>query len=320
MDHRVGTGQPHQPVRPWPLILTAGGIGLAALAVAATESYLAAVVVATILALTTIFRTVFRSSRAFCLTLANLTSVYACLFLFFAETNFAQASFLSMSLAFAMPPLAFVLGSLWYRTAIELVTISDRMREERHLLRIFSWLIPVFSVGALSFLLPEKAIAGDVADLTLLGAMTAISLFVAIVSRDIAVFLLDTGLVFEEFFRRAARLAVPAFAFLTCYSSLVIVFAALYSVIDHVSGGMNFRIDGKLRAIDFPESLYFSLMTLSTVGYGDISPASRAMRVVASGEIVCGILLLLFGFNEIFSFARNREQPSQTGRPRGSGR
>ena len=50
-------------------------------------------------------------------------------------------------------------------------------------------------------------------------------------------------------------------------------------------------------------------MTLSTVGYGDIAPASSAIRVIAAAEIVSGILLLLFGFNEIFSFARNQDRP-----------
>jgi hypothetical protein len=45
----------------------------------------------------------------------------------------------------------------------------------------------------------------------------------------------------------------------------------------------------------------------STVGYGDIAPASSAIRLVASAEIVSGILLLLFGSNEIFSFSRNRD-------------
>jgi voltage-gated potassium channel Kch len=103
-----------------------------------------------------------------------------------------------------------------------------------------------------------------------------------------------------------AGLVVPAFAFLTCYSLLVILFASLYAVMDHLAGGRNFRLESVVRAISFPESLYFSLTTLSTVGYGDIAPASSAVRLVAGAEIVCGILLLLFGFNEIFSFTRKR--------------
>jgi len=309
MERRAETAKTDR--HPWPLILTAGLVSLIALSAAASESYLAVVVLISIAALVGVFRLAFRSSRAFCLTLANLAGVYACLFLFFYESNFQRASILASSLAFIMPLSAFVAGSFLHRDAITRVAVSDRMREGRHLLRIVTWLLPILAVGAASFVVPGMGASGGFLDAVLLIAMAAISAIVLGVSRHIAIFLLDTGILFEEFFRRIARLAVPAFAFLTFYSLLVILFAALYAVLDHVLGGANFRIDGALRAISFPESLYFSLMTLSTVGYGDISPASSAIRVVASAEIVCGLLLLLFGFNEIFSFARSHEQSSE---------
>ncbi len=295
--------------RPWPLILTAGLVGLVALSAAASGSYLVVVVLISIAALVGVFRLAFRSSRAFCLTLANLAGVYACLFLFFYESNFPQASAPALSLAFIMPLAAFIGGSFLHREAIARVAASGRVRDGRHVLRIVTWLLPVLAVGAASFAVPGTTMSSGFLDAVLLGAMAVISMIILGVSRDIAIFLLDTGLLFEEFFRRMSRLAVPAFAFLTFYSLLVILFAALYAVLDHALGGANFRIDGTLRAISFPESLYFSLMTLSTVGYGDISPASSAIRLVAGAEIVCGLLLLLFGFNEIFSFARSHEPP-----------
>ena len=111
-----------------------------------------------------------------------------------------------------------------------------------------------------------------------------------------------------------ARLVIPAFAFLTCYSLLVICFASFYSLADYAHPP-NFRIDGVARALTFPETLYFSVITLSTVGYGDISPATNLVRFIIAIEIVCGILLLLFGFNEIFSFAQ--EQLRHARRPEG---
>jgi voltage-gated potassium channel len=141
---------------------------------------------------------------------------------------------------------------------------------------------------------------------TLLAAMAAISIIVFLVSRDVAIFLLDTGLLFEAFFERMTSLIVPAFAFLTFYSLLVILFASLYTVLDHLAGGPHFRIDGALRAITFSESLFFSVTTLSTVGYGDIVPAGNAARLLAAIEIVCGVLLFLFGVNELFSFSQRR--------------
>lgn len=307
-EQRGGSRRARLAGHPWQVVLSAALVGLIALLVAATQSYLAVVVVVSIVAMVATFRLVFESSRAFCITLANLVAVYACLFLFFSESNFGQASEWALSLAFALPLAGFVAGSLRHRAAITSVSEVDGLRETRQLPSVVAWLLPVFGVGVVSFLVPGSDLSGALVNVALLSACAAIALIAFAVSRDIAMFLSDTGSLFDEFFRRIASLAVPAFAFLTFYSLLVILFAALYSVLDHAMGGANFRIDGVVRAITFPESLYFSLMTLSTVGYGDIAPASSAIRLIAAAEIVSGILLLLFGFNEIFSFSRSRER------------
>jgi voltage-gated potassium channel len=290
----------------WSVVLTACLVGLIALAVAASESYLAGVVVAAIIALVAVYRRFFRGSRAFCLTLANLAAIYACSFLFFAESNFRGAGREILAIGFILPLFAFVAGSFRHRDAIIRVAVSGRLREQRHLGHILGWLAPILLIGIAVSLLPLWT-QSNTEDVVLLIAMATIAGFIFFVSRDVAVFLLDTGLLFEEFFARMAGLIVPAFAFLTCYSLMVILFASIYSVLDHLSGGANFRIEGAVRAISFPECLYFSVVTLSTVGYGDIVPASNAVRILAAAEIVCGILLLLFGFNEIFSFARRRD-------------
>ena len=294
--------------RPWQVILSVTLVGLIALSVAASESYLAAVVVASIVATVGVFWFVFHSGRAFCITLGNLIGVYACLFLFFSESNFAKASAWSLSLAFISPLLGFVAGTFRHRAAITGVAKSSLRHQGRKLPRVLAWLVPVFGVGAVSCLVPSAGLSSMGIDLALLTASATIALIVFAVSPDVAEFLDDTGLLFDEFFGRIAALAVPAFAFLTFYSLLVILFATVYTVLDHAMGGNDFRIDGAIRAITFPESLYFSLMTLSTVGYGDIAPASSAIRLVAAAEIVSGILLLLFGFNEIFNFSHGGDR------------
>ena len=43
---------------------------------------------------------------------------------------------------------------------------------------------------------------------------------------------------------------------------------------------------------------------MSTVGYGDITPASNAIRAVTAVEVMIGVLLFLFGFFEIMRYAR----------------
>jgi voltage-gated potassium channel len=184
---------------PWSFLLTAGLVALIALAVGTTDYYLASIVIASISGLTGVFRVAFRGSRAFCLTLANLAGVYACIFLFFAETDFRGAGALALSVGFILPLTAFVLGSFWHREAIVRVAISGQLREQRHLGRILTWLAPVFAIGVLASLVPASIAAGS-ENAVLLVAMLAISAIIVFVSRDIAVFLLDTGLLFEEFF------------------------------------------------------------------------------------------------------------------------
>jgi voltage-gated potassium channel len=139
-------------------------------------------------------------------------------------------------------------------------------------------------------------------------AMAAISIIVIAVCRDVSTFLIDTSLLFDQFFTRMARLIVPAVAFLTFYSMLVIVFASIYRVIDVYSTVPQFLINGRPRVITFSESLYFSITTLSTVGYGDVAPEGNLIRVIVAIQIVCGVLLLLFGFSEIISYARERRR------------
>jgi voltage-gated potassium channel len=301
----------------WPVAATISLLGVIALLLGVAEGYLAAVVVASVVVLVVSFHYLLHSGRAFAFALANLIGIYACIFLFFAESNFNEVGVEGLSVGYLMPLFGFLLGSLRRRADIQNVVLSGRMRDERRFVQILLWLVPVFAVGALTFFLPHGPGTEGVQAAGLFGGMLVISAIVFVVAHDVAVFLLDTGLIFEAFFARITRLIVPAFAFLTFYSLLVILFASFYSIADHLSGRANFRIDGVARALSFPESLYFSLTTLSTVGYGDISPASNVVRLLSALEIVCGILLLLFGFNEIFSFTQIQAGRRPRGEPLG---
>jgi voltage-gated potassium channel len=202
---------------------------------------------------------------------------------------------------FILPLAAFVGGAYWRRHTIRTIVLTEDVRTGPRFNRIFIWILPVFAIGALTFLMPGHDIAPTVVTELFFVAMLAISAVVLLVSRDISIFLLDTGLLFEGFFQAAARLVTPAFAFLTFYSLLVIVFASLYTILDRFTDPPNFMIDGRPRDITFPESLYFSLVTLSTVGYGDIQPHTGFARLITATEILLGVLLLLFGFSAIIS-------------------
>jgi len=254
---------------------------------------------------------VFPHSLFFALAVTNLIAVYTCIFIFFVEVNFAAVSRPLLAVGYLLPIVAFYASALWRRKAIEVIVTSDRLRDVRHIGRIFLWLVPVFAIGGLTFLLPALEVPSHWADFAFLAAMTAISLIVIAVCRDVSTFLIDTSLLFEQFFLRMASLIIPAVAFLTFYSLLVIVFASIYRVIDVYSTLPQFVINGKARFITFSESLYFSITTLATVGYGDIVPEGNLVRVIVAFQIVCGVVLLLFGFSEIIGYARERRHSSR---------
>lgn len=66
------------------------------------------------------------------------------------------------------------------------------------------------------------------------------------------------------------------------YLLLIFVFAAIYHFYP-VSMGIS---------RSFAESIYFSISTITTLGYGDITPTTDAGKIVASVEALLGIALL----------------------------
>lgn len=281
-------------------------LGLISLAATEIGEVFLAVMVVVVSAVASSFYFIFPGSSFFAISLANFLGVYACLFILIVTTNFPVVRPWAVQLGFLLPVIAFEAGAMLRREHLRYIVQSRRMRDERHLARTFLWLLPVSLIGALTFLVPSHVREPAAANALFLAAMTTISIIVVFASRDVATFLLDSGLLFEEFFQSASRLLVPAFAFLTFYSMLVIVFACIYRIIDRFTEGPQFLINGAAVTITFAQALYFSVITVSTVGYGDVVPLTDSVRVIVTIEIICGVLLLLFGFTEIFGYARER--------------
>jgi Ion channel len=74
------------------------------------------------------------------------------------------------------------------------------------------------------------------------------------------------------------------------YLLLGLLWATLYLAMDAVSPG-SIRI-GSHTAERQTDLLYFSLVTLSTIGYGDIVPLSGEARILAALEGVTGVLYI----------------------------
>jgi len=285
-----------------------GAVCIVAVAVAGRSLLLFATIVLSAAATAVLLLKLFPRQSFFSLTFANLVAVYAALFAFFSEELFANVGTIASSLGFCLPIFAFVVGCWFRRGDIQGVIEHPDIRSGEALYGALAWLIPVFTVGAAAFVLSWYAQALVDTDHVFLLSMSLIAAIVLGVSRNVAIFLVDAGLLFEEFFQRMSRLAVPAFAFLSVYALFVIVFGSVFSILSQFGGDEHFRIGSAARALSFSEAIHFSIVTMSTVGYGDIVPASSPARMLASIEVICGVMLLLFGVSELLEYTREHRR------------
>ena len=297
----------------WPVgatLFTVVLVGLVALALAGMRSWwFINSLIVIVIAATAFFHQTLPGSGFFAVAFANSLAAYACVFNFFVEANFVGVDTPVLVAGFALPIVAFCLAAGLHRQRVRAVIEAEQVQSGLHIASALIWLLPVFAIGALTFALPRLDLGHPALDVVFIASMAAIAAIVLFVGPMIAAFLIDTGLLFEAFFEQARRAFVAVFAFLTFYSVLVILFAALYRILDATATVPNFGVGGRPRDISFAESLYFSVVTMATVGYGDITPLSDLARLLAAIQVVVGILLLLFGFSEILSFARDRGRP-----------
>ncbi len=285
------------------LLLTGLLVGLIAVAVAPDYWFMVLQIVA-VVATAGAIHWLFPGSQFFTVALANFIAIYTCLFVFFWETNFRGIAPWSAFAGYGLPLAAFVVGTWSRRARVRAIVGKPKIEDERNVAQVLWWLLPMVAFGGATFFVPGLKLSHGWLDAAFLFAMLLISLTVLGVSHTIAAFLVDTGLLFDEFFERSSRMLVPVFAFLTFYSLIVVIFAAIYRLLDRLTQAPQFVVHGAAKELSFSDALYFSLVTLATVGYGDVTPASNLVRLLAGIEVVCGVVLLLFGFNEIIGHAR----------------
>lgn len=302
-----------RPDRYWlrGLLLTLGLYVLVSVAITETFGLFFFVMLAALGVSVTLFYWLFPGSHFTTIALANFLSIYACLFTFFVDASFATASAWAVRISFVLPIAAYIAGASLRRQDINRLVRHEEDTRVHYAPRLFLWLLPVFAVGLATFALPHGDYEPQTLNAFLIFSMSLIATVVFVLSRDVTAFLLETGLLFEEFFDQAYALLAPTLAFFTYYSFVVIVFGCLYRIIDWVIPGSHFTISGAGREITFLESLYFSIITLSTVGYGDLVPASSLVRAIASLQIVIGVWLIIFGFSEVLRYARERDWREQ---------
>ncbi len=83
----------------------------------------------------------------------------------------------------------------------------------------------------------------------------------------------------------------------TTYIVTCLSFALLYWILaDNEPAAFNLPA-GMHARLDLGTALYFSVVTITTTGYGDVSPASGLARLTAYWEIVIGLLYQVFVFS-----------------------
>lgn len=292
------------------MLVTASFIALIGLAIVPELGWVAPVVLLlAAIPMLGFFQRAFACSTFFLLALANGIAVYACLFTFFATINFGMVGHAVAAIGFVLPLMGFGFGAWWRRDRVLRLITREQLPSPVQLSRVLGWLVPVFAIGAATFGLPGRGLSQPALDALFLASLALIGLIVVLLAPEVAGFLLDVGLLFGDFFRRMQRLIAPAFAFSTLWSLMAILFASLYRVLDLASGVPLFRIDGQVRPLRFDEALYFSVVTLTTVGYGDVTPVAGVARMVVAIQTLAGVLLLLFGFYELQNYARERRHP-----------
>jgi voltage-gated potassium channel len=255
------------------------------------------------------FYLVFPNGAHFGMTVANFLAIYACLFEFFRSANFADAPRPLTMVSLSLPVAAFLATCFLRRRLVRALIRARRVRDITHLPRLSRWFFGALIIGAASFGLPRLALDPVAQGVTLLASMVAISLFVALSLRDVVLIMVDVAIVFEGVAARIDRLIMPMVAFLTFYALIVVVFGCLYRIADITTPVPQFALHGQPARITFLDAQYYSVATITTLGFGDIAPSSLLVRALTGLEVVSGVLMLLFGFSEIMRSAGPDSRP-----------
>ncbi len=100
-----------------------------------------------------------------------------------------------------------------------------------------------------------------------------------------------TGLVLEHVFREGAITGDRIRGAVAAYLLLGLVWAFAYALVDRAfPGAIDLKNAVVLAQHKMQTFAYFSFVTLTTVGYGDITPVHPVARVLAAGEALVGQL------------------------------
>src|SRR5262249_35830281 len=100
---------------------------------------------------------------------------------------------------------------------------------------------------------------------------------------------------------------------IAAYLMLGLMWTVAYWLVDQLTpgGAFSFNTTRRAQSMNGFTGFYFSFITLSTVGYGDITPVSRAARWLAAMEAMTGLLyvaVLIARLVSVYSSAKSDDE------------
>ncbi len=99
------------------------------------------------------------------------------------------------------------------------------------------------------------------------------------------------------------KIAHFIFSYVSTIFMIIFLFAGAY-----ISNSEDFIVEGEKKNINFEEALYFSTITVTTVGYGDIIPTSKVNRFLSASEAFIGMTINVALLGYILSSSKSQEE------------
>lgn len=227
-------------------------------------------------------------------------AMYACLYVVIGRAAFPGVPDWALPIGHALPIVVFVSVCLIQRRRLRrFAQQGPRTADLMHLGEFTQWLAAAAVVAAVSLSAPINRLTPEGQAGVLLLAMAVIAAISVRAVDDVVRLLVDVAVIFESVTKRMQHLVVPMAAYTSLWALLAVVFGCLYRIADEFSAERLFHGPAGPIHLSFADALHFSIVTLTTVGYGDINPTDDGIRLLCSLQMLLAQLLLLFGFIEI---------------------